>query len=222
MVEKIRVSLWDIFSFFFTGFLATLVLVVFFVIYGSLALKELFNTLSTFPAVITLAALPLAFTLLGMVIEPFANYVDKVLELKYILGWVSKLKEKHNSEEISEEKFLKDEIRNKYMGYLNGKIDNPFAICKEYVETKQLSATFMVFLSRYGFYRNCAFISIASGVAVLFFSATWYDGTLAFLILVVASAVFKLRAKDFYSYQAPAVYRAFLIDKVSWVPDNDG
>ena len=217
MVEKIRVSLWDIFSFFLTGLLATLVLVAFFVAYGGLTLKVLFDALSTFPAAITLIAVPLAFTLFGMVIEPFANYFDRYV-LKYALGWVSKPKAKHSHEET----LLKEEIRSKYMGSLNGKIDNPYAICKEYVETKQLSTTFMVYLSRYGFYRNCAFISVASGITTLFLASTWCGGVTALLFGVAASAVFKRRAEDFYSYMAPAVYRAFLIDKVSWVPGSGG
>jgi|HigsolmetaAR206D_1030411.scaffolds.fasta_scaffold15913_2 hypothetical protein len=217
MVEKIRVSLWDIFSFFLTGLLATLVLTAFSVVYGGLTLKELFDALSTFPAAITLVAVPLAFTLFGMVIEPFANYFDRYV-LKYALGWVSKPKAKHSHEET----LLKEEIRSKYMGSLNGKIDNPYAICKEYVETKQLSTTFMVYLSRYGFYRNCAFISVASGIAALFLASTWCGGILALMFGIAASAVFKRRAEDFYSYMAPAVYRAFLIDKVSWVPGSGG
>ena len=217
MVEKIRISLWDIFSFFLTGLLATLVLVAFSVAYGSLTLKELFSGISILPTTITLVAAPLFFTLFGMVIEPFANYFDRYV-LKYVLGWASRPKEKHSQEET----LLKEEIRSKYMGSLNGKIENPYAICKEYVETKQLSTTLMVYLSRYGFYRNCAFISFVSGISALFLASTWHGGALVFLSGIGASAIFKRRAEDFYSYMAPAVYRAFLIDKVSWVPGSEG
>ena len=213
MVEKIRVSLWDIFSFFLTGLLVTIVLAAFFLAYGDLTFKELFGVLSTFPASITLVAVPLVFTLFGIVIEPFANYFDSKI-LNFNLGWISKPKEKHSKEEV----VLREEIRSKYMGSFNGKIDNPFGICKEYVETKQLSTTFMVYLSRYGFYRNCAFISVASGIALLIFASTWCGGTIGLLCGLAAAAVFKRRAGDFYSLMAPAVYRAFLIDKVSWVP----
>lgn len=213
MVEKIRVSLWDIFSFFLTGLLVTLVLAAFFIAYGPLTFKNAFDTLSTFPATITLFAAPLTFTLLGMAVEPFANYLDHYF-LSYVLGWVSKPKQKHTKEES----LLKEEIRTKYMGSLNSKIEDPYAICKEYVETKQLSTTFMVFLSRYGFYRNCAFVAVASGVGVFFLAKTWFLGVAGFFICLAVAAVFKRRAADFYSYLAPTVYRAFLIDKVSWAP----
>ncbi len=212
MVEKIRVSLWDIFSFFLTGLLAALVLVAFFVAFGDVTVKELFNVISAFPASITLVGAPLTFTLFGMVIEPFANYFDSHI-LNFNLGWISRPKDKHSQEEI----ILKEEIRTKYMGSLNGRIENPFGMCKEYVETKQLSTTFMVYLSRYGFYRNCAFISVASGIASLFL-ASWCVGIIGMLCGLAFAAVFKRRAGDFYSLMAPSVYRAFLIDKVSWAP----
>ena len=215
MVEKIRVSLWDIFSFFLTGLLVALVIAAFFVAYGPLTFNGAFSSLSSFPASITLIAAPLAFTLLGMIVEPFANYLDRYV-LRYALGWASKPKQKHSAEES----ILKDEIRTKYMGSLNGKIENPYAICKEYVETKQLSTTFMVYLSRYGFYRNCAFVSVLSGIAILVLAPTWPLGFSGLLGGLVSAAVFKRRAEDFYSYMAPAVYRAFLIDKVAWAPGS--
>jgi len=217
MIEKIRISLWDIFSFFLTGLLVTLVVTAFFLADSQLTIKEIFGTISGFPTAIVLVAAPLVFTLFGMVLEPFSNYFDKYI-VKYTFGLLLKPKQKHSGEEA----LLKEEIRSKYLGSLNGKIDNPYAICKEYVETKQLSTTFMVFLSRYGFYRNCAFISAACGATELYFAATWKLGLLAFFFAILCAAVFKQRSDDFYSYMAPTVYRAFLIDKLSWVPADEG
>jgi hypothetical protein len=216
MVEKIRVSLWDIFSFFLTGFLAATLVAILLVIYGPLTPKELLDGLSALPAAITIVAAPLALTLLGMIIEPFANYFDRYA-LKFIFAWMSKPKDKH----VKEEELLAEEIRSKYLGSLSGKVSNPYALCKEYVETKQLSTTFMVFLSRYGFYRNCAFLAVVSGVAVLTLDRSWFIGSVSLVVCLAAAAVFKRRAEDFYSYMAPAVYRAFLIDKLQWVP-RDG
>jgi hypothetical protein len=216
MVEKIRVSLWDILSFFLTGFLAATLVAVLLVIYGPATPKDLLDGLAALPAAITIVAAPLALTLVGMVIEPFANYFDRYVS-KFIFGWVSKPKDKHSDEET----LLAEEIRSRYLGSLNGKISNPYAICKEYVETKQLSTTFMVFLSRYGFYRNCAFLAVDSGFSVLALEKSWAIGGASLVACLLAAAIFKLRAEDFYSYMAPAVYRAFLIDKLQWVP-RDG
>ncbi len=216
MVEKIRISLWDIFSFFLTGFLAATVVAILLVIYGPTTPKELLDGLSALPAAITIVAAPLALTLLGMVIEPFANYFDRYV-LKFAFASVLEPKRKH----IDEEDLLAKEICSRYLGSLSGKISNPYAICKEYVETKQLSTTFMVFLSRYGFYRNCAFLSVASGFSVLVLDHSWLVGGASLVACLAVAAVFKRRAEDFYSYMAPAVYRAFLIDKLQWVP-RDG
>jgi hypothetical protein len=217
MVEKIRVSLWDIFSFFLTGLLLALVITFFLTAHDVLSANALLDGLSKFPPAITIIIAPLTFTLFGMLIEPFANYFDKYV-LKRTHRWTSKPKEKHTREED----ILINEIRTNYMGSLNGKIENPYAICKEYVETKQLSTTFMVYLSRYGFYRNCAFISVASGICAQFLPITWWGRILILIFSLIAAGVFKRRAEDFYSYMAPTVYRAFLIDKVSWVPRDGG
>ena len=216
MIEKIRISLWDIFSFFLTGLLVTIIATAFFLADSQITIKEIFSTVSSFPSAITLVAAPLVFTLFGMVIEPFANYFDKYI-MKYTLSLVLKPKQKHTLEEA----LLKEEIRSKYFGSLNGKIENPYAICKEYVETKQLSTTFMVFLSRYGFYRNCAFISVVCGFIQFYFASTWHFGLPELLFALLCAVAFKRRSDDFYSYMAPTVYRAFLIDKLSWIPSND-
>lgn len=215
MVEKIRVSLWDIFTFFLTGLLATVLLGLFLTSYGMTDFSAISRAASEIPVAITVVAAPLVLTLLGMLIEPFANYLDKYV-LRYLLGWASIPKQKHSAEE----ELLRKEICSKYLGSLNGQIKHPYAICKEYVETKQLSTTFMVFLSRYGFYRNCAFLAFVYGVGAAAFSSGWLEGVCALALGFFASAVFKRRAEDFYSYMAPSIYRAFLIDKVAWVPKD--
>lgn len=212
MIEKVRVSLWDIFTFFMTGFLASSAAAAFVVYVGPLTTLELFSGLSNVPASITLVAAPLAFTLTGMLIEPLANYFDRYI-LKYALGWATTPRVRTSE---AEENFLKQEILARYLGELGGKIENPYQLCKDYVEYKQLSTTFMVFLARYGFYRNCAFISVAAGIAAAVVSATGWAAVLSLIGSLLVAIVFRRRAEEFYSYQAPAIYRAFLIDKITW------
>jgi len=213
MIERIRISLWDVFSFFLTGFLAAAAIVVLVVAYGPLSPRELADALVQVPAAVVIVAAPLALTLFGLVIEPFANYFDRFV-MKALFGWLIRPKAKHSDEE----EILAEEIKTNYLGSLCGKISNPYAICKDCVETKQLSTTFMVFLSRYGFYRNCAFLSVASGIAVAILSGSRLMSIVAVIASVVVAVVFKRRAEDFYSYMAPTVYRAFLIDKLKWSP----
>lgn len=218
MIEKVRVSLWDIFTFFMTGLLASLAAAALVVYGGPLTTVELFSVLSKVPASITLVAAPLAFTLFGMLIEPIANYVDRYI-FKHALGWATTPKVGARK---AEEDLLKQEIRARYLGELGAKVENPYQLCKDYVEYKQLSTSFMVFLARYGFYRNCAFISIAVGVTAAGLSATACGMIMSLVSSILAVIVFRRRAEEFYSYQAPAIYRAFLIDKVEWKVQGQG
>lgn len=212
MIEKVRVSLWDIFTFFMTGLLASLAAACVVLYADPRRAKELFSALSTVAPSITLVGAPLVFTLLGMLIEPLANFADRYV-LKHLLGWAT---QPRSGAREAEENLLKEEIRAHYLGALGAKLDNPYQICKDYVEYKQLSTSFMVFLARYGFYRNCAFISIALGVAVALISTTTSGAIGSAIITLLAVIVFRRRAEEFYSYQAPAIYRAFLIDKIAW------
>lgn len=212
MIDKIRVSLWDIFSFLLTGLLALTVALIFMVALGHATPDDLLSALKAFPAALLLSVGPLACILIGMLVEPLANNVDKLL-LQHLDRFLWKRKDSDESEEA----VLRQEIRSKYLGALNERIDNPFQICKEYVETKELSTTFMVYLSRYGFYRNCTFLAISSAVASIFFG-TGAPAIVSFGGCVLIAIVTKRRQLDFYSYMAPAVYRAFLIDKLEWTP----
>lgn len=211
MFEKIRISLWDIFTFFMTG--------VFFIISSLLflrvtkrlpELKVFFDDLIKLLATYIVVVIPIVLILFGLLIEPLANFFDRYLG-KYLFFWlkVDSSKRKNN------EKIMEGYIKENCLGDLNKCIENPFGLCKEYVETKQLSTTFMVFLARYGFYRNCSFITIFTG---FFYFMDIYDCA-AFIWLVVsylAAALLKKRADEFYSYQATAVYSAFLIDNLNW------
>jgi hypothetical protein len=213
MIEKIRLSLWDIFSFFLTGFLAMAITLAFFIGRGVYPIAKFLADLKDFPVAITLAAAPLAFTLIGMLIEPIANLLDRAAVDKVYRRFGPKARRRRSSEE---EELLADEIHTKYLGSLNGRVKNPYHLCKEYVETKQLSTSFMVFLSRYGFYRNCTFLALLSIIPLSLLLRPWWVNVLGDLGLLFVAVIFKGRSEDYYSYMAPTVYRAFLIDKLNW------
>jgi len=116
MIERIRISLWDVFSFFLTGFLAAAAIVVLVVAYGPLSPRELADALVQVPAAVVIVAAPLALTLFGLVIEPFANYFDRFV-MKALFGWLIRPKAKHSDEE----EILAEEIKTNYLGSLCGK-----------------------------------------------------------------------------------------------------
>lgn len=208
MIEKIRISLWDIFTFYLSGFLVALLVTGHSLVFKLIAFADVKNFIIGLSVTTSLFVIPFGLTLVGLLLEPVSNYFDK-----YILHplWVKAIPEKDKHK--PEEELLKKEIRENYLGKINGKINNPYHICKEYVETKQLSTTFMVFLSRYGFYRNISFLFFVSGVTDLFISSSWKVGFAIMIIWLILAWTAKKRAQDFYSYLSPNVYRCFLIDK---------
>lgn len=212
MIEKIRVSLWDIFSFLMSGLLAVSLAATLIVAFGATTPRDVFATLKTIPAALLLAIGPLICTLFGMLLEPVANYADRFF-LDRLLGWSWKPKQK----DVLEERALEQEIRDKYLGGLGSDIRNPYRICKDYIETKALNTPFMVYLSRYGFYRNCTLLATLCGLTCLFLG-TGVRALTSFLGCVVIAVITKRRQQDFYSYMAPTVYRAFLIDQYEWKP----
>jgi len=208
MIEKIKISLWDIFTFYFSGFLVAALVTGHTLVFKLITLADVKDFLIGLSFTTSLFVIPFGLTLVGLLLEPVANYFDE-----YILHplWVKTIPEKDKHK--TEEEVLAKEIRENFLGKLNGKIENPYPICKEYVETKQLSTTFMVFLSRYGFYRNVSFLFFVSGVTDLFISSSWKVGFVILIIWLILAWTAKKRAQDFYSYLAPNVYRCFLIDK---------
>lgn len=208
MIEKVRISLWDLFTFFLSGFLLAILVLAHLIYLKRITPSRVNELIIALPATQALI-LPLAFTLAGMLLEPIANYFDSlILKPIYDLGF--QRKDKHKAEED----VMRDEVK-KYLGNLSEKIDNPYHFCKEYVETKQLSTTFMVFLSRYGFYRNVAFLCSACAISSALLASSFCSRVLLALIWLLGVFIFKRRAEDFYSYMAPAVYRAFLTERIS-------
>lgn len=211
MIEKIRISLWDVFTFFMTGVFTVIAILLFFKMNGSIPkVSSIFEISIKIPATYIIVVMPILLILLGLLIEPIANFFDRYFG-KYVFFWI---KTKNKKQKPDEEK-IEEYIKEKCLGDLNMKIDNPFSLCKEFVETKQLSTTFMVFLARYGFYRNCSFIVMSTGIFA-FIEASGCTAVTWLIAAYFCSGLLKKRADEFYSYQATAVYNAFLIETLNW------
>ncbi|WHS99754.1 MAG: hypothetical protein LZT29_02783 [Pantoea stewartii] len=211
MIEKIRISLWDIFTFFMTGVFFSFLSALLFFLTNQVPLpNNLFSNLIKIPTTYIIVVMPVIFILLGLLIEPLANFSDRYLG-KYIFFWIKT----QNKKRMENEKIMENYIKENCLGDLNSKMKNPYTLCKEYVETKQLSTTFMVFLARYGFYRNCCYIVLSAGFLYTF-SDLKLKSITVLLVIYLLSALIKKRADEFYSYQATSVYSAFLIDNLNW------
>ena len=76
MIEKIRVSLWDIFSFFLTGMLVVAVFIALGTTFDWMRTDALIAKLLVLPVSLLVIGGSLFFTMLGMLLEPLANYSD--------------------------------------------------------------------------------------------------------------------------------------------------
>ncbi|KKO47981.1 hypothetical protein VT06_13890 [Arsukibacterium sp. MJ3] len=211
MIEKIRISLWDIFTFFMTGVFALIATCIVLAVTAQMPKSEVVvEFLIKLPTTYIIVVAPIVLTLVGLLIEPLANFFERYLG-RFIYFWLPKDNQTRKADEVMMEQYIKENG----FGDLNGQIEKPFLLCKEYVETKQLSTTFMVFLARYGFYRNCSFILLLSGVVYVITEPNC-GAFVWFFASYCVSALLTKRANEFYSYQAPTVYSAFLIDNLNW------
>ena len=215
--EKIKVSLWDIFTFFLSGFVLFLLIISLCHHYGYISFFVVIQFLKDASAGFYLLLVPFGFTAIGMLLEPFSNYFDR-----YLLGPMYNVFHKSRRGSSKDDEEIVKVIKENYLGLLSGKINNPYHLCKEYVEAKQLSSTFMVYLSRFGFYRNAALLSFVLFIVSSFDTYNCFSGISISLMFLSFSAmyIFKRRSAEFYSYQAPAIYSAFLIDKMKWVRET--
>ncbi|WP_109406381.1 hypothetical protein [Proteus faecis] len=80
MIEKIRISLWDIFTFFMTGVFFVIIILGFITINNQLPQKEvIFDFLIKLPATYILVVMPIILILLGLLIEPIANFFERYI-----------------------------------------------------------------------------------------------------------------------------------------------
>ena len=211
MIEKIRVSLWDIFTFFLSGLIIGVWGAAYFVLTNKITLHTFVQMLSSVSTAVFLFFAPLVLTAIGMLYEPIANYFDKLTN--FVWSKLFTKIRKSSKEKVKQEDLLRELIENEYLGEIGQRKLDTYHLCKEYVETKQLSTTFMVYLSRYGFYRNAFFISFVSAVLSLCHIGINFIGIVTTVLFLVLAIAMKCRAQDFFSYMAPTIYRCFLIDK---------
>jgi len=215
-VDKISLSLWDVFNFLMSGALAFAALIFYLTLSGSITIKDITNILAESSAASVAIASPLGFILVGMMIEPFSNYFDKAISfaIKKSPSFLSKFKPTEFDDISKENEVLIEEVKKALPKSLSAKLDNPFHICKDYIEKKQSSNSYEIFLARFGFYRNCSFIFALLALGIASTRTDLVEQILIFIPLAAAAAIFKARSRQFFIYQAPAVFRAFLAENI--------
>lgn len=207
-MEKIRITLWDFFTFFMTGVLAGLVMLSYLLLRTEVSFADVIDFVAKASSATTIAGISIVATLAGMLIEPFANLVDKFLNRR-LARYAKSLSTLGSADEAVRVRLVEDFA-------LNDKVQgiDPYYYARDYVDQLQLGPNLIIFLSRFGFYRNAMLISLISGSLFAATSDSVYELVAIVLGTFLVSWALKYRGDQFYSYMAPLVYRATLIHRL--------
>ncbi len=207
-MEKIKLSLWDIFVFISSAI----------VLHLAFTLNEIYVVKNDFVSLdftilkdrefIFLIIGLIYFFLFGKIWEPIANEIyNGSVKLIGILKSKCCGGEKQESTEIID---LRNEVAKKIKEKTHlEKIDRPYHFVKDYLTDEGRSYLFQVFLSRYGFYRNCYSVCLMLIIRNLFqINYTSVIVNIGYSVLLI---LYFRRTKQFLEYQEPTLYRTYLM-----------
>lgn len=213
MFDKIRLTLWDIYTFFITGIVIWSAVIFYSYLFHIHLLRDFAsNNLQSLLGFNLLTILTMIlFVISGLVFEPFSNYLHRSL-LDVSFKKIYMRNNRSKKESIEREVFEK-KIISYYQTEIGIKVE-PYQIVKEYVDMKQINNSWMTFLSRFGFYRNLSSLTFLFGLILTLEVGVLWQKALWFGICLFMSYIFYSRAKEFYSYMAPSIYRSFLNERL--------
>lgn len=198
MFEKGKLSFWDIGTYLTVGCFASFA-AAFYLFYGlSIPFPSWTKNLKDFSGSLVIVV-PIVCLLVGMFIEPMANWLVKYIEK---LSWF-KPREIRN----------KESLVNTIKSHLpDNKIDsaNLYRYCKAVVELKFPNSNHDIFLARFGFYRSM------SVLLALIFIVNWFVFKFGIInisvnaILAFCAYQFLKRSQVFKNHMEEAVYYNYL------------
>jgi hypothetical protein len=208
MIEKIKLSLWDILTFFITGVLI-LILIKYYGFFNKY--ESVFGASDIFNGIYYLI---ITYTI-GVIYEPLSNLIFKFVFSKLYskLLWCGYFKKQLYERDEVYLPLVKKIIKDKFN--LDGEKIDYYQIAKLSVLQNGKPNTFMTFLSRYGFYRNLtslAFFNFFLFVIFKFDSLNIFCSIFILLFIALFHLLLYYRAKDFYYYAGNEVYRNFIIN----------
>lgn len=208
MIEKFKFSLWDVLTFFITG----VIIVILGKYYGILSqIENIFGTSEITNGVFYVI---LTYTV-GVIYEPISNTLFKHLDKVYCkLPWNKYLRKFKAENDTVYKPIVEEIIKNKFK-LSDDKIDS-YQVAKLSVMQNGKPNTFMIFLSRFGFYRSLSTIAFFNIIPYIILK---YDSGNIWLSIIIIISTYILhlflynRAKEFYYYAGSEVYRNFIINK---------
>jgi len=211
-MNDFRSHLWDIFVYIGIGALILMLVGIQDLLHSTRHLNAVLEAVEKLSAALAVIIVPAILMLAGALVEPLANGFEK------IVFWLLR-KAGRETTMARSGTALETYIQKHFTDQILGEGARPYPLCKEYVEANGLSTTFMPFLAKFGFYRSAAFCFLVYAIVEAWRFTASLDpaaGTIndtALMSAVVAIAlvlIYLNRGRQFLSYQAPAVYAAFL------------
>ncbi|WP_111977588.1 hypothetical protein [Algibacillus agarilyticus] len=203
MFEKGKLSFWDIGTYLTVGCFVSLA-AIFYIFYGlGILFPSWAKDLKDFSGSLVIVV-PIVFLLVGMFIEPIANWLAKHIEK---FAWFK-------PREIRNKEFLVNTIK-RHLPDDEINSANLYRYCKAVVELKFQNSNHDIFLARFGFYRSM------SVLLALIFIANWFvfkcDAiNISINVLIAFSAYqFLKRSQVFKNHMEEAVYYNYLALVVS-------
>lgn len=198
MFEKGKLSFWDIGTYLtvgcFTSFTAA-----FYIFYGlSIPFPDWAKNLKDFSGSLVIIV-PIVFLLVGMFIEPIANWLVKHIER---FAWFK-------PREIRNKESLVSAIK-KHLPDNDITSTNLYRYCKAVVELKFQNSNHDIFLARFGFYRSM------SVLLALLFVVNWFVFDCDLINIIVNALLgfsayqFLKRSQVFKNHMEEAVYYNYL------------
>jgi hypothetical protein len=203
MLEKGKLSFWDIGTYLTVGCFASFA-AAFYLYYGlSIPFSDWVKHLKDFSGSLVVIA-PIVFLLVGMFIEPIANWLVKNVEK---LQWF-KPRKIRNKEALVD--LVKSHLPRKEIDSAN-----LYRYCKAVVDLKFPGSNHDIFLARFGFYRSMSVLLLLIFIVNFFYFkcdaiSIFVNFSLAFL-----AYQFLRRSQVFKSHMEEAVYYNYLALVVS-------
>ncbi|MGL4581595.1 MAG: hypothetical protein ACRCVU_01290 [Flavobacterium sp.] len=196
-MDKVKLSFWELFTYFLIGIEIIIILIVGILIETEINLIAISKIIKDFNALI-LVFLPFISLILGMMLEPISNEVSKILEKCRFL----RPREARGLEYIlpSVKNFLPIDLSEQ----------GRYRFCKAVVEQRCPSNSIPVFLARFGFYRSSStLVLIALLYLLAFYPFTLKFATIELSLMILTVVLFK-RSQIFKGHMEYEAYYNFV------------
>ncbi len=200
MIEKIKLSLWDFFVSILSGYAIVLSILIHCLLKGLITWKAILDSSTV---LIPIAGL-LTIILVGLLFEPLANYVTKLLTT-CPRRYLKELGLKNWDNNI---RYLEQKARQYIPSDIEGSI---FQYCKNWINQNAPDDSYMPFLAKYGFYRSMFILTLLNAISIPFIYQLSLIKTIMVLSsMIILALVYLRRSSDFYRHISITIYSRFI------------